>query len=194
VDNLSADGTIPARESPKYDLNGDLTWSITAVEKSRDAVLDGIQSVEFFVAGGPSYNDNTYRRWHTQEGKQQKFWEDVTTLSSLRCRHRINEFYEKNPKAFGAQSKAHPNDTFKFIILTVGLVVLDLWKLRDFESGPDERVKRQTEKRLETTISRQAASEKKEAEQAAREAREAAKTAKADKKKVKNAKPVKGRH
>jgi hypothetical protein len=177
VDNLSADGTIPARESPKYDLNGDLTWSITTVEKSRDVVLEGIQSVEFFVEGGPSYNDNTYRRWHAQEGKQQKFWEDVTTLSSLRCRHRINEFYEKNPTAFGAQSKAHCSHTFKYMMLTLGLVVLDLWKLRDFESGPDERVKKQTEKCLEAMIKRQTATEQKMAEQAAREARQAAKVA-----------------
>ncbi len=53
VEKMTADGTIPNRVSPKYDLNGDLTWVISAVEESREAVLDGIQSVEFYVQGSP---------------------------------------------------------------------------------------------------------------------------------------------
>jgi hypothetical protein len=105
VDKLTADGTIPAREIPKYDLNGDLAWSITAVENSREAVSDGIQSVEFLVTAGPPHGDDKWRRFHVQEGKKKTFWEDVTVLNSLRCRHQINDFYENDPKAYGAQSK-----------------------------------------------------------------------------------------
>jgi hypothetical protein len=109
VEKMTADGTIPTRVSPKYDLNGDLTWLINAVEESREAVLDGIQSVEFYVEGGPSRNDNNnWGRFYVLDGKEEKekFWEDVTTLSSLNCRWRILDFYEKNPKAFGAQGKS----------------------------------------------------------------------------------------
>ena len=105
VDNMTADGTIPPRDSPKYDLNGDLAWVITAIEQSREAVLEGIQSVEFLVKGGPSYSGNTWERFCVQEGKGEKFWEDVTVLNSPNCRHRINDFYEKNLKAYGAQRK-----------------------------------------------------------------------------------------
>jgi hypothetical protein len=97
---MTADGTIPGRESPKYDLNGDLAWNVFAVEQSKEAVLDGIQSVEFLVKGGPPYY-----KYHVHPDKEEKFWEDVTLLNSSNCRHRINDFYEKNPKAYGAQSK-----------------------------------------------------------------------------------------
>ncbi|KAE9374546.1 hypothetical protein N431DRAFT_543840 [Stipitochalara longipes BDJ] len=176
LDHMAADGTIPGRESPKYDHNGDLTWNVTSVEQPKEAVLDGIQSVEFLVKTGPLYN-----KYRVQTGRREKFWEDVTVLNSSNCRHRINDFYEQNPKAYGAQ------------------IVLDIWKLREVESGSEEKTKLQTEKRLEATILRQAKAGQKEADEAARQAREAAKAAKADKKalkakKVKKAKPVKGCH
>jgi hypothetical protein len=105
---MTADGTMPTRVSPKYDLNGDLTWLINAVEESREAILDGIQSVEFYVQRSPSRNDNNWGRIYVLDGKEEKekFWEDATTLSSLNCRWRILDFYEKNPKAFGAQGKS----------------------------------------------------------------------------------------
>ncbi len=53
--------------------------------------------------------------------------------------------------------------------------MLDLWKLRDFD-GPEEKVKKMTEKRLQALITRKATSERKEAERAAKAA-EAAKAA-----------------
>jgi hypothetical protein len=111
VDNMTADGTIPLRDSPKYDLNGDLVWAITAIEQSREAVLDGIQSVEFLAKGGPSYSGNTLQRFRVQKGKEEEFWEDVTVLNSPNCRHHINDFYEKNPKAYGAQRKSPHSQT-----------------------------------------------------------------------------------
>jgi hypothetical protein len=109
VEKMTADGTTPTRVSPKYDLNGDLTWNVTAVEESREAVLDGIQSVEFYVQGGPLRNDtNNLGRFYVLDGKEkkEKFWEDATRLSALGCRWHIFGFYEKNPKAFGAQGKS----------------------------------------------------------------------------------------
>jgi len=99
---------MPVRESPKYDLNGDLAWVIENVEDSREAVLDDIQSVEFLVEAGPANNGSMWSR--IQKGKESKFWEDVTVLNSLRCRHQIIAFYEKNPKAYGAQSKFQNHD------------------------------------------------------------------------------------
>ena len=111
VDNMTADGTIPHRDSPKYDLNGDLAWVITAIEQSREAVLGGIQSVEFLVKGGPSCSGNAWERFRVQKGKEEEFWEDVTVLNSLNCRHRINDFYEKKPKAYGAQRKSPYSQT-----------------------------------------------------------------------------------
>lgn len=74
------------------------------------------------------------------------------------------------------------------------VVVLDVWRLRESEPGPENKIKLQTEKRLESTIIRRAAAEQKEAEKA--KARQAAKTGKAGKKtpKVKRAKAVKGGH
>ncbi|KAN0103103.1 hypothetical protein V8E51_011416 [Hyaloscypha variabilis] len=167
LDNMTADGTIPGRESPKYDLSGDLAWNVFAVEQSKEAVLDGIQSVEFLVKGGPPYY-----KYHVHPDKEEKFWEDVTILNSSNCRHRINDFYEKNPKAYGAQ------------------IVLGIWKLRKDDFDSDNKIKAQTEKRLQGTIDRQAKAEQKQAA-------EAAKAAKADKKalkalKMKNAKPSKG--
>jgi hypothetical protein len=109
VEKMTADGTIPTRVPPKYDLNGDLTWIIYAVEESREAELDGIQSVELYVQGGPSRNDNNnwaYRYVVDGKAEKEKFWEDATKLSSLGCRWHILDFYEKNPKAFGAQGKS----------------------------------------------------------------------------------------
>ena len=67
--------------------------------------------------------------------------------------------------------------------------MLDLWKLREFD-GPDEKVKRMTEKRLQTLITRRAAAERKEAERAAK----AAKAVKAAEKKARKTKTAKSRH
>jgi hypothetical protein len=169
VNKLKADGTLPERESPKYDLNGDLAWCISTIEKSREVSLNGSQSVEFLIKGGPSSHEF---HWRIQEGKEQKFWEDVTTLNSMSCRHEINDFYQKNPKAFGKE------------------VVLDVWKLRELGAGREDKIKRQTEKRLEAMIRHQAVVEQREAEQAARAARQAAKDLEAAKtsKKLKAAK------
>jgi hypothetical protein len=99
LDKMAEDGTIPTREAPKYDLNGDLTWIIRSIEKSRAAAVEGIRSVEFLVKGGPC---SASSRWHIQEGKEQQSWEDVTTLS-LGSRWRVIDFYDKNPKAEGIQ-------------------------------------------------------------------------------------------
>jgi hypothetical protein len=117
VDNMTADGTIPLRDSPKYDLNGDLAWAITAIKQSREAVLDGIQSVEFLVKGGPPYSGNTWERFRVQKGKEEEFWEDVTVLNSPNCRHCINDFYEKNPKAYRAQRKSPYSQTTPLLVL-----------------------------------------------------------------------------
>lgn len=111
VDNMTADGTIPLRDSPKYDLNGDLAWTITAIEQSRQAVLGGIQSVEFLAKGGPPCSGNTWERFRVQKGKEEEFWEDVTVLNSPNCRHHINDFYLNNPKAYGAQRKSPYSQT-----------------------------------------------------------------------------------
>jgi hypothetical protein len=172
AENLTADGTLPERKSPKYDLNGDLAWCIVIIEKSREVSLGGSQSVEFLIKGGPSYQDN---RWRIQEDKVQKFWEDVTTMNSLNCRYEITDFYQKNPKAFGKQ------------------VVLDVWKLRNLGAGSEDKMKGQTEKRLEAMIRHQALAEQREAEQAARAACQGAKDSEAIKtsKKVKKAKTSK---
>jgi hypothetical protein len=201
LDKLSADGTIPERESPKYDLSGDLAWSISSIEKSREVVVDGSPSVEFLVKAGPSCSAVS-RRHQIQEGKVKKFWEDVATMNSLDCRWSINEFYEKNPKAYGAQSKCSGINVPIYIDFLssanspLRLVVLDAWRLRDFEPGHDGKIKVLTENRLQSHIGRQAVAEKKRAEEAVRMAREAAKAAKVDKKALdfKMANTIKGSH
>jgi hypothetical protein len=67
--------------------------------------------------------------------------------------------------------------------------VLDLWKLREFD-GPEEKVKRMTEKRLQVLINRKAAVERKEAERAAK----AVEAAKAAEKKARKSNQAKARH
>jgi hypothetical protein len=68
------------------------------------------------------------------------------------------------------------------------LVVLDSWKLREVD-GPEEKVKKMTEKRLQALIIRKAAAERKETERAAR----AAEAAKAAEKKARKANLAKAR-
>jgi hypothetical protein len=172
VEKLAADGTLPDRDSPKYDLNGDLAWIISTIEKCREVSVDEVPSVEFFIKSGPSISA---RYWRVQEGKEKEFWEDISTLNSMNCRHKIVDFYENNPRACGMQ------------------VVLDVWKLRTFEAGPEGKIKRQTEKRLEVMIRHQALIEKAEAEQAARAARPATKDSAKRSKKAKKVKPAVGR-
>jgi hypothetical protein len=174
VDKLAADGTLPDRDSPKYDLNGDLAWTISTIENCREVIVDGVPSVEFFIKGGPSIGVR-YRR--IQEGKEQEFWEDISTLNSMHCRHSITEFYHKNPKEIGMR------------------VVLDVWKLRNLEDDREDKNKVQTEKRLEAMINQQVLVEQWEAEQAAQAARQAAKDLKAAKtsKKAKKVKAAVGR-
>jgi hypothetical protein len=108
LDKITFEGTIPEREIPKYDLDGELAWYINDIAASREADADcGIPSVEFKVSCEPFL-----RQQYRYASHKITSWEDVTVLNSVDAQGCILDFYEKNPNAYGKQA------------------VLDIWKLR----------------------------------------------------------------
>jgi hypothetical protein len=154
---------MPRRETPKYDLNGDLAWYILRVEDSRKVLSDdGGSSVEFKVR---CYPESVLRRFPPRkEDMEVTSWEAVSVLHSASAHWDIVQFYSKHRNAFGKQETR------------------DVWKLR---SEDDEKVARQHAnalKQLDTLI-------KKEAR--VQQALEAARLAKETKVEKQNAKATK---
>jgi hypothetical protein len=150
VDKLTDQGTMPRRETPKYDLNGDLAWYVLRVEDSRKVLSDdGGSSVEFRVRCYPESDPGRYPP-RTQD-KEVTSWEAVSVLHSASAHWDIVQFYSKHRDAFGKQETR------------------DVWKLR---SEDDEKVARQHAnalKQLNTLINKEV--ERREAARLANEAK-----------------------
>jgi hypothetical protein len=118
---MTDQGTMPKRETPKYDLNGDLAWYVQRIEASRKAQSDdGGPSVEFRVKCLP---ESSPGRWYPRRETMETItsWEAVSVLHSASMRWDIVQFYAKNRNAFGMQETR------------------DVWKLR---SEDDEKLAR----------------------------------------------------
>jgi hypothetical protein len=139
---MTEQGTMPKRETPKYDLNGDLAWYVQRIDDSRKVESDdGGPSVEFRVKCLPeSRPEISPARWYPRRETTETItsWEAVSVLHSAGMRWDIVQFYAKNRNAFGMQETR------------------DAWKLR---SEDDEKLARQHAsalKQLDTLIKKEA--------------------------------------
>lgn len=154
---------MPRRETPKYDLNGDLAWYVLRVEDSRKVLSDdGGSSVEFRVRCYPESEPGRYPP--RTEDKEVTSWEAISVLHSASAHWDIVQFYSKHRDAFGKQEAR------------------DVWKLR---SEDDEKLARQHAnalKQLDTLIKKEAqAQQNLEAARLAQEAKVEKQNAKATK-------------
>jgi hypothetical protein len=133
---------MPKRETPKYDLNGDLAWHVSRIEESRKVQSDdGGPSVEFRVSCILESDPLApYRQYPTRTKIETiTSWEAVSVLHSARARWDIVQFYADNRTAFGKQETR------------------EIWKLC---SEDDEKVARQHAgalKQLDILIKREVA-------------------------------------
>jgi len=123
-EQIDHNGVIPKRATPRYDLNGDLTWYVTRVMDCRVSLMHVMimlamlisdlqasiesDSIEFLLKMAPSYVSKL--------SEFEQAWEDVSVLNLLEIRWCILEFYHSNPSAYGKEE------------------ILDIWKMREDRS------------------------------------------------------------
>lgn len=102
AENLSAEGILPARETPKYDFNGYLTWFIESIENCRQVPSDdGTIGVEFHVKC--QKHNKGWQHSVSETTTSILSWEDVSVLNSNLAYYLIATFYEKHVDMPGKQ-------------------------------------------------------------------------------------------
>ncbi|KAE8451915.1 hypothetical protein EG329_002756 [Mollisiaceae sp. DMI_Dod_QoI] len=149
-DSIHADGTFPERETPKYDLDGTLAWTIVHINASREIVTDfGDIGVEFCV------DYNTIGNHRCSSGEEES-WEDMAVLDPIHTVDRIVQFYEHNRDAFGKE------------------LVLQAWKQRAPLDAREQHRMNMGAKHLGLIIRQEAAKQAHEEAAATRAAKKAA--------------------